>query len=150
MTKWTIKRKELRWKVYRKGKQREIEEDCGGADPKGCSANGGKTESLSSFWIGCHNLNLWCTGIAKCYTKQYFFHGIIYWYYWGCSNVTDFWGKRKDKIIDANDWIPLLEMSPKIRDAIYLTPKLSDGTEYKLIIKFGKVLNAQKIGQVLE
>ncbi|CAK1596135.1 unnamed protein product [Parnassius mnemosyne] len=62
----------------------------------------------------------------------------------------DFWGKRRDKIIDANDWIPLLEMSPKVSDAIYLTPKLTDGTKYKLIIKFGNVLNAQKIGQVLE
>ncbi|XP_075973504.1 transmembrane protein 186 [Anticarsia gemmatalis] len=62
----------------------------------------------------------------------------------------DFWGKRIDRIVPADDWIPLLDMSPKLLDALYLTPQLADGTKYKLFIKFGNVLNAKKIGQVLE
>ncbi|KAJ2946035.1 hypothetical protein O0L34_g4953 [Tuta absoluta] len=62
----------------------------------------------------------------------------------------DFWGRRIDKIIPADNWVPLLDMAPKTLDALYLTPELTDGTKYKLPIKFGKVLNAQKMGQVLE
>ncbi|KAL0841229.1 hypothetical protein ABMA28_014963 [Loxostege sticticalis] len=62
----------------------------------------------------------------------------------------NFWGKRIDKIIPVDDWIPLLEMPPKTFDSIYLSPQLTDGTKYKLLVKFGKVLNAKKIGQVLE
>ncbi|CAD0199342.1 unnamed protein product [Chrysodeixis includens] len=62
----------------------------------------------------------------------------------------NFWGKRQDKIIATEDWIPLLEMPSKATDAIFLQPKLADGTKYKLFIKFGNVLNASKMGQVLE
>lgn len=62
----------------------------------------------------------------------------------------NFWGKREDKIISADDWIPLLDMGPKKMDALYLSPHLTDNTRYKLFVKFGKVLNPKKIGQVLE
>ncbi|KAJ0177204.1 hypothetical protein K1T71_007213 [Dendrolimus kikuchii] len=62
----------------------------------------------------------------------------------------DFWGIRKDRIIPTENWIPLLEIPPKTMDAIYLTPKLTDGTEYKLLVKFGKILDQKRMGQVLE
>lgn len=62
----------------------------------------------------------------------------------------DFWGQRKDRIIDADDWIPLYDMPPKFTDQLYRTPKLSDGTKYKLVMKYGKIINATKVGQVLE
>lgn len=62
----------------------------------------------------------------------------------------DFWGKRKDKIVKVDDWFPLLNVPPRITDALYLTPILADGSKYKLFVKFGKVLNAQKMGAVLE
>ncbi|KAL4712257.1 hypothetical protein ACJJTC_004019 [Scirpophaga incertulas] len=65
-------------------------------------------------------------------------------------SCVDFWGKRKDKIIDVEDWIPLLDIAPKPLDAIYLSPKLVDGTSYKLLIRYGKILNHSKISQVLE
>ncbi|XP_047995250.1 transmembrane protein 186 [Leguminivora glycinivorella] len=62
----------------------------------------------------------------------------------------DFWGRRRDRIVSANEWTPLLDMKPKTMDAIYLSPELTDGTKYKLFIKFGKVLNSIKMGQVIE
>ncbi|XP_026752530.1 transmembrane protein 186 [Galleria mellonella] len=62
----------------------------------------------------------------------------------------DFWGRRKDKCVSVNDWIPLLDMPSRTIDSIYLSPQLTDGTKYKLFIKFGTVLNPQKIGEVLE
>ncbi|XP_013143363.1 PREDICTED: transmembrane protein 186 [Papilio polytes] len=62
----------------------------------------------------------------------------------------DFWGQRKDRIINADDWIPLYDMPPKFTDQLYRTPKLSDGTKYKLVMKYGKIINATKVGQVLE
>ncbi|XP_026725302.1 transmembrane protein 186 [Trichoplusia ni] len=62
----------------------------------------------------------------------------------------NFWGKRQDKIIATEDWIPLLEMPPKATDAVFLQPKLTDGTKYKLFVKFGNVINPSKMGQVLE
>ena len=62
----------------------------------------------------------------------------------------DYWGKRKDRIVKVDDWFPLLDIPSKTTDAIYLTPILADGTKYKLFIKFGNVLNAKKMGQVLE
>lgn len=62
----------------------------------------------------------------------------------------DFWGRRKDRIVKADDWFPLLDMPPKATDAIYLTPLLADGTKYKLFVKFGNVLNPKRMGQVLE
>ncbi|XP_063533934.1 transmembrane protein 186 [Cydia strobilella] len=62
----------------------------------------------------------------------------------------DFWGRRRDRIVSADEWIPLLDMKQKKMDAIYLSPQLTDGTKYKLFIKFGKVLNSTKMGQVIE
>ncbi|CAH2037490.1 unnamed protein product, partial [Iphiclides podalirius] len=62
----------------------------------------------------------------------------------------DFWGNRKDRIIDANDWIPLCDIAPKIMDSIYLRPHLTDGTKYKIFIKYGKIINPQKMAHVLE
>ncbi|KPJ02758.1 Transmembrane protein 186 [Papilio xuthus] len=62
----------------------------------------------------------------------------------------DFWGRRKDRIIDADDWIPLYDMPPKFTDPLFRTPQLSDGTKYKLVMKYGKIINATKVGQVLE
>ncbi|XP_037301500.1 transmembrane protein 186-like [Manduca sexta] len=62
----------------------------------------------------------------------------------------DFWGKRVDKIVSVDDWIPLLDMAPKKMDAFYLSPQLVDGSKYKLFVKFGNVLNSTKMGQVLE
>ncbi|KAM3964374.1 transmembrane protein 186 [Aphomia sociella] len=62
----------------------------------------------------------------------------------------DFWGKRSDKIVSVDNWVPMLDMKPRIMDAIYLTPHLTDGTKYKLFIKYGNILNPKKIGQVLE
>ncbi|XP_063380696.1 transmembrane protein 186 [Cydia fagiglandana] len=62
----------------------------------------------------------------------------------------DFWGRRRDRIVSADEWIPLLDMKQKTMDAIYLSPQLTDGTKYKLFIKFGKVLNSTKMGQVIE
>ncbi|XP_061713416.1 transmembrane protein 186 [Cydia pomonella] len=62
----------------------------------------------------------------------------------------DFWGRRKDRIVSADEWMPLLDMKPKTMDAFYLSPQLIDGTKYKLFIKFGKVLNSTKMGQVME
>lgn len=65
-------------------------------------------------------------------------------------SAVDFWGNRKDRIIDADEWIPLCDITPKVMDTIYLRPHLVDGTKYKLIVKYGKILNRQKMGQVLE
>ncbi|XP_028044044.1 transmembrane protein 186 [Bombyx mandarina] len=65
-------------------------------------------------------------------------------------SYVDYWGKRQDKIISANDWIPLMDMAPRKLDPLYLSPHLSDGTKYKLFVKFGKVLNSKKMGEVLE
>ncbi|XP_063362075.1 transmembrane protein 186 [Cydia amplana] len=62
----------------------------------------------------------------------------------------DFWGRRRDRIVSADEWIPLLDMNQKITDAIYLSPQLTDGTKYKLFIKFGNILNSTKMGQVIE
>ncbi|XP_045535754.1 transmembrane protein 186 [Papilio machaon] len=62
----------------------------------------------------------------------------------------DFWGRRKDRIIDADDWIPLYDLAPKFTDSLYCTPHLSDGTKYKLVMKYGNIINATKVGQVLE
>lgn len=62
----------------------------------------------------------------------------------------DFWGRRKDRIIATEDWIPLLDMPPKTMDAIYLTPQLTDGTKYKLLVRYGKIYNVEKMGRVLE
>ncbi|KOB73893.1 Uncharacterized protein OBRU01_08990 [Operophtera brumata] len=62
----------------------------------------------------------------------------------------NFWGKREDRIISVDDWIPLLEMGPKKMDALFLSPSLTDNTRYKLFVKFGNVLNSKKMGQVLE
>lgn len=61
-----------------------------------------------------------------------------------------FSGKRVDRIVNVDDWIPLLEMQPRKTDLIYLSPQLTDGTKYKLFLKFGVVINSKKIGQVLE
>lgn len=65
-------------------------------------------------------------------------------------SAIDYWGKRKDRIVPADDWIPLLDMQPKNMDPFFLTPCLTDGTKYKLLIRFGKVFNVQKMGKVLE
>ncbi|RVE44531.1 hypothetical protein evm_010816 [Chilo suppressalis] len=62
----------------------------------------------------------------------------------------NFWGKRVDKIVSVEDWIPMLELPQRKLDMIYLLPQLSDGKKYKLFIRFGDLLNAKKIGQVLE
>ncbi|XP_049869427.1 transmembrane protein 186 [Pectinophora gossypiella] len=62
----------------------------------------------------------------------------------------DYWGRRKDRIVDTEEWIPMLDGEPKLLDGLYLSPKLTDGTEYKLPITFGKVLNSRKMGEVLE
>ncbi|CAK1547177.1 unnamed protein product [Leptosia nina] len=62
----------------------------------------------------------------------------------------DFYGNRVDRTIKSEEWIPLLEMKPKTSDAFYLSPQLTDGTKYKLLVKFGKVINSKKIGEVLE
>lgn len=62
----------------------------------------------------------------------------------------DFWGKRKDRIVNVDDWFPLLDMAPRTTDAIYLQPLLADGTKYKLFVKFGNVLNSKRMGEVLE
>lgn len=62
----------------------------------------------------------------------------------------NYWGKRVDKIIPTDDWIPLMDMSPKPMDAVFLSPQLADGTQYKLLLRFGKILNAKKMGEVLE
>ncbi|XP_053607690.1 transmembrane protein 186 [Plodia interpunctella] len=84
------------------------------------------------------------------------FHNVIGFLYISEDNnkikisSVDFWGKRKDSIINTDDWIPLLELPPKTMDAVYLTPQLTNGTKYKLLIKFGKVFNSNKIGKVLE
>lgn len=65
-------------------------------------------------------------------------------------SAVDFWGRRKDRVIPVDMWIPLLEMKPKTMDTIYLTPQLTDGSKYKLFLKFGKELNSTKMGQILE
>ncbi|CAG9786173.1 unnamed protein product [Diatraea saccharalis] len=62
----------------------------------------------------------------------------------------NFWGKRIDRIVNVDDWIPMLELPAKTLDPIYLSPQLSDGTKYKLFLKFGNVLNEKRIGEVLE
>ncbi|XP_026319084.1 transmembrane protein 186 [Hyposmocoma kahamanoa] len=62
----------------------------------------------------------------------------------------DFWGRRVDRIIATEEWVPLLDLPPKIIDAIYLTPQLMDGTKYKLLVRYGKIYNAEKMGHVLE
>lgn len=62
----------------------------------------------------------------------------------------NFWGKRVDRIVSADDWTPLFDMAPRKLDVLFLSPKLSDKTQYKWFVKFGKVLNAKKIGKVLE
>lgn len=96
------------------------------------------------------------TGIAVLSLASIPFRNVIGYLYISQDNKLikvssiDFWGNRKDRIVDAEDWIPLLDMKPKPLDAIYLSPQLSDGTKYKLLIKFGNVLNSTKMGQVLE
>ncbi|XP_038212379.1 uncharacterized protein LOC119832721 [Zerene cesonia] len=62
----------------------------------------------------------------------------------------DFYGRRVDRIIKTEEWIPILDMEPRILDAFYLKPELTDGTKYKLLIKFGTVKNSRKMGEVLE
>ncbi|XP_061377405.1 transmembrane protein 186-like [Danaus plexippus] len=62
----------------------------------------------------------------------------------------NFFGKRIDKIVNVDDWVPLLDLAPKTTDAFYLSPQLTDGTKYKLFVKFGIVRNSHKMGQVLE
>ncbi|XP_013199954.1 transmembrane protein 186 [Amyelois transitella] len=62
----------------------------------------------------------------------------------------DYWGKRKDKIVRTEDWFPLFDLPPKAIDSFYLSPQLSDGAKYKLLVKYGKILNAKKISEVLE
>lgn len=62
----------------------------------------------------------------------------------------DFWGRRIDKIVPVDDWIPLFELSPKKMDVLYLRPQIADGSEYKLFIKFGNIINHKKMSQVLE
>ncbi|CAB3224172.1 unnamed protein product [Arctia plantaginis] len=62
----------------------------------------------------------------------------------------DFWGRRRDKTIPVDDWIPLLELSPKKMDPLYLTPQIADGSKYKLFIKFGNIMNQTKMSLVLE
>ncbi|CAH2236786.1 jg8545 [Pararge aegeria aegeria] len=59
-------------------------------------------------------------------------------------------GKRIDRIVSVDDWIPLLEMEPRKTDILFLSPQLRDGTKYKLFAKFGVVKNVSKMGQVLE
>ncbi|XP_026488376.1 uncharacterized protein LOC113395049 [Vanessa tameamea] len=61
-----------------------------------------------------------------------------------------FSGKRIDRIVDVNDWIPILDLKPRTMDAIYLRPELTDGTKYKLFVKFGIVRDSKRIGQILE
>ncbi|XP_023946744.2 uncharacterized protein LOC112052065 [Bicyclus anynana] len=61
-----------------------------------------------------------------------------------------FSGKRIDRIVDVDDWIPLLEMEPKKTDALFLSPQLRDGTKYKLFIKFGVVRNPARMSHILE
>ncbi|KAG7302669.1 hypothetical protein JYU34_012620 [Plutella xylostella] len=65
-------------------------------------------------------------------------------------SALDYWGKRKDRTIPADDWIPLMDLGAKPLDVIYLTPKLSDGSSYKFFLKFGKVHNQNKLSYVLE
>lgn len=62
----------------------------------------------------------------------------------------NYWGKRENRIISADDWIPLLDLGPKKMDSFYLSPHLADNTRYKLFVRFGNVLNSKKMGQVLE
>lgn len=62
----------------------------------------------------------------------------------------DFWGRRKDRIINSEEWIPLLDLKSRKTDLVYLTPELTDGSKFKLFFRFGQVLNSTKIGKVLE
>ncbi|XP_050346202.1 uncharacterized protein LOC126770723 [Nymphalis io] len=61
-----------------------------------------------------------------------------------------FSGQRIDRIVDVNDWIPILDLKPRTMDAIYLRPELTDGSKYKLFVKFGIVRDSKRMGQVLE
>ncbi|XP_072932010.1 transmembrane protein 186 [Epargyreus clarus] len=104
---------------------------------------------LTAAYIGLTGAALFAIGSAP-------FRNVIGFLYISDDNQlikissVDFWGKRKDRIVKADDWVPLLDMKPKVMDAIYLSPQLADGTKYKLFVKFGNVLNSTKIGQVLE
>lgn len=62
----------------------------------------------------------------------------------------NFWGKRVDRVVRIDEWVPLLDMNPKTLDAIYLQPQLLDSTKYKLLIRFGNILNPRKLGEILE
>nr|XP_021190462.1 transmembrane protein 186 [Helicoverpa armigera] len=104
---------------------------------------------LSAAYIGV-------TGLAVLSVASAPFQNIIGYLYIRADDKkikissVDFWGKRKDKIVTVDDWFPLLDMSPKFTDALYLSPQLADGTKYKLFVKYGNVLNSKKMGQVLE
>lgn len=62
----------------------------------------------------------------------------------------DFYGKRKDKIISTNDWIPILDLKPSILDGFFLRPELTDGSKYKLFVKYGIIKDPKKMAAVLE
>ncbi|XP_050667226.1 uncharacterized protein LOC126966949 [Leptidea sinapis] len=62
----------------------------------------------------------------------------------------DFYGRKIDRIIRSEEWIPILDLKPKNTDVLFLTPKLTDGTVYKLPVRFGIVKNQKKMSEVLE
>ncbi|XP_028174665.1 transmembrane protein 186 [Ostrinia nubilalis] len=107
------------------------------------------TTFLSASYIGLTGAALLCLATLP-------FRNIIGFLYISEDNKyikissVNYWGKRVDKVIPADDWMPLLDMSSKPMDPIYLSPQLTDGSTYKLLVKFGNVLNAKKMGQVLE
>lgn len=113
-------------------------------------------EYFSSSLFSIHCLVTGITGSAVLSLTTLPFRNTIGYLYISSDNQKvkissmNFWGKRQDKIIATEDWIPLLEMPPKATDAVFLQPKLSDGTKYKLFVKFGNVINPSKMGQVLE
>lgn len=61
-----------------------------------------------------------------------------------------FSGKRIDRIIAVDKWIPILDIKPRNTDALYLQPQLTDGTKYKLFLNFGIVKNSAKMSEILE
>lgn len=62
----------------------------------------------------------------------------------------DFWGRRVNKIIDTEQWIPLMDLPSRKMDYLFLTPQLENGKKFKLFLRYGKVLNSTKMGAVIE
>ncbi|CAG4979909.1 unnamed protein product [Colias eurytheme] len=108
-----------------------------------------ETTSLAALYIGV-------TGGAVLSLASLPFKNIIGHIYISDDNnfvkisSIDYFGRRVDRIIKSEEWIPLLDMKPRTLDAVYLKPELTDGTKYKLLIKFGTVKNSSKMGEVLE